>query len=282
MDPARASSSSHAAERRQRLEHELSLLQADVATLCTKLTKSPFEDDDEGPAPAAAARKTPGLDGGEDRVMKVSARARQKRDDDDDANGADSVDGAPATAGKAPKGTEARLRRSLEAMTRRRDAADCDVKRLKLEADKLRARADKYAELQRAHAGLQLDYAALRASLEASERIRMKQKELLQLVERNNGEERWTTALGARRGAQLADGLRDGDAIDDVLRDGYDDFDDAGDDLRQPPHADDGVGTPDLVSTASSLVSHATSFLLESLAWSNLAHARRAPDARSA
>ena len=42
--------------------------------------------------------------------------------------------------------------------------------------------ASKYVTLHHAHTALQQDYANLRMSLEASERIRLKQKDLLKLV----------------------------------------------------------------------------------------------------
>ena len=75
-------------------------------------------------------------------------------------------------------------------MTRRRDEAACESKRLRGEVERLRTKGDKYAELKAQHASLQEDYASLQSSLEASERIRVKQKDLLRLLQRTDEESR--------------------------------------------------------------------------------------------
>ena len=68
-------------------------------------------------------------------------------------------------------------------MTRRRDEQACEVRRLRHELDKAKGRHDRYAELKEAHAALQEDYSSLQASLEASERIRAKQRDLLRSLQ---------------------------------------------------------------------------------------------------
>ena len=88
----------------------------------------------------------------------------------------------PPRAGSAA-GRLARLQRALDEMTRRRDEQACEVRRLRHELDKAKGRHDRYAELKEAHAALQEDYSSLQASLEASERIRAKQRDLLRSLQ---------------------------------------------------------------------------------------------------
>ena len=63
----------------------------------------------------------------------------------------------------------------------RRDEAQCEARALRAEAEKMRAKCERFDEVSRLHASLQRDYASLRKSFEASERIRLKQKSLIQL-----------------------------------------------------------------------------------------------------
>ncbi len=149
--------------RRARLEEELGLLQQDVASLCSKLQRQPFVPDEDA---AQLSIKGGGEPSATERAIALLERAPPP----------------PPRAGSAA-GRLARLQRALDEMTRRRDEQACEVRRLRHELDKAKGRHDRYAELKEAHAALQEDYSSLQASLEASERIRAKQRDLLRSLQ---------------------------------------------------------------------------------------------------
>ena len=149
--------------RRARLEEELGLLQLDVASLCSKLQRQPFQAPDEDAAQLSIKSTEPSAT---ERAIALLERAPPP----------------PPRAGSAA-GRLARLQRALDEMTRRRDEQACEVRRLRHELDKAKGRHDRYAELKEAHAALQEDYSSLQASLEASERIRAKQRDLLRSLQ---------------------------------------------------------------------------------------------------
>ena len=149
--------------RRARLEEELGLLQLDVASLCSKLQRQPFQAPDDDAAQLSIKATEPSAT---ERAIALLERAPPP----------------PPRAGSAA-GRLARLQRALDEMTRRRDEQACEVRRLRHELDKAKGRHDRYAELKEAHAALQEDYSSLQASLEASERIRAKQRDLLRSLQ---------------------------------------------------------------------------------------------------
>ena len=148
--------------RRARLEEELGLLQQDVASLCSKLQRQPFVPDEDAAQLSIKSTEPSATE----RAIALLERAPPP----------------PPRAGSAA-GRLARLQRALDEMTRRRDEQACEVRRLRHELDKARGRHDRYAELKEAHAALQEDYSSLQASLEASERIRAKQRDLLRSLQ---------------------------------------------------------------------------------------------------
>lgn len=106
--------------RRARLEQELGLLQQDVASLCSKLQRAPN---------FAAAEEAP------NDVVATLPPSEPRRETN-------------------ALGRVARLQRSLDDMTRRRDEALCEGARLRAEVERLKTRGDKYAQLKAAHAAL--------------------------------------------------------------------------------------------------------------------------------
>ena len=149
--------------RRARLEEELGLLQQDVASLCSKLQRQPFAAEDDA---ARLSIEPDGEPSATERAIALLERAPPP----------------PPRAGSGA-GRLARLQRALDEMTRRRDEQACEVRRLRHEVDKAKGRSDLYAELKENHALLQEDYSSLQASLEASERIRAKQRDLLRSLQ---------------------------------------------------------------------------------------------------
>ena len=126
----------------------------------------------EAAAPALRARRGrgPALDQ-ERRRAQATERATALRER------------AAAAAARRLGSRAAGGQRALDETTRRRDEQACEVRRLRHELDKAKGRHDRYAELKEAHAALQEDYSSLQASLEASERIRAKQRDLLRSLQ---------------------------------------------------------------------------------------------------
>ena len=105
--------------RRARLEEELGLLQQDVASLCSKLQRQPFQAPDDAAQLSIKATEPSATE----RAIALLERAPPP----------------PPRAGSAA-GRLARLQRALDEMTRRRDEQACEVRRLRHELDQAKGR----------------------------------------------------------------------------------------------------------------------------------------------